>query len=275
MKGAKDGRDAWPERPRELRVRELTVRLKGRTLLDEVSLSVASGRVFGLIGPNGAGKSTLLRCMAGLLPSAAARVFLDDRPLASLPADRLARSVSYLPQREEIYWPMSVEKIVSLARLAHRGPFGAASPRDGCAVEEAIQTAGVAAIRHRSVAELSGGECMRTLLARLLAVEADFLLADEPVSGLDPRHQLQFLQLFREQAAGGRAAVLVLHDLVLAARFCDRLLLLDQGRVLACGAPVEVLQERLLRRVYGVEVMRGRHAGEDFVLPWTPAEAEG
>ena len=257
-----------------LTVKDLTFRHSGRKLLDEVSLSVPAGQVFGLIGPNGAGKSTLLRCMAGLLPGSMSQVFLDGQPLSAIGRQRLARHVSYLPQKEEIYWSMSVESVVALGRLPYAGGFGGFSAQDTRAVEEAILATDIQAIRHRAVSGLSGGETMRTLVARMLAVQADLLLADEPVSGLDPRYQLQFLQLFRQEAAGGRTVVLVLHDLALATRFCDRLLLLDGGRVLAAGKPQQVLQEDLLRQVYGVEVLRGRHASEDFILPWKLAVGE-
>lgn len=250
----------------------ITFRLGGRTLLDEVSFSAEPGRVLGLLGPNGAGKSTLLRCLAGLVPEVLDQVFLDGEPLSAIQKDRLPKLISYLPQREEIYWPMSVEAVVGLGRLAHRRGFGAQKDLDRKAVEKALALTGTASIRHRSVAGLSGGESMRTLVARMLAVEAEVLLADEPVSGLDPGFQLQFLRIFRNQAAAGRTLVLVLHDLALAARFCDQLLLLDKGRILAAGPPPQVLEEGLLRRVYGVEVLKLKHAGEDLVLPWKTME---
>ena len=158
--------------------------------------------------------------------------------------------------------------MVALGRLPHRRPFADLTEADRAAIANAFAAADASAFRERSLGSLSGGERMRVLLARALAVEAEMLLADEPLVGLDPRHQLEAMALFRRIAAGGTGVVVVLHDLALAGRFCDRLVLLDGGRVLAEGPPAAVLDDGNLARAFGIAVARGDRDGEPFVLPW-------
>ncbi|GBU17658.1 MULTISPECIES: ABC transporter ATP-binding protein [unclassified Methylobacterium] len=252
-----------------LRTEALAVRLGGRTVLDGVSLALAPGTMTGLVGPNGAGKTTLLRALAGLLPPAAGRVLLDERPVMEIPPTARARRIAALFQGAEIGWPMSVRELVALGRAPHRRAFVGPSEADRAAVERALRRADLLPLAERSADTLSTGERMRALLARALAVEAGWLLADEPVTALDPGHQIDAMHLLRMVAREGVGVVAVLHDLSLAARFCDRLVVLAGGRIAADGTPAAVLDDALLATVFGIGVARGIHRdGTAYILPW-------
>ncbi|MEM6742687.1 MAG: ABC transporter ATP-binding protein [Pseudomonadota bacterium] len=251
-----------------LRARGVTVDLGGRAALDGFDLDAGAGEVVGLIGANGAGKSTALKAMARLLRRRAGEVRLDDRPIERFGARELARRLAYLPQGHQVNWPMSVERLVGLGRLPWRGPFAGPSAADAIAVADAMERADVSRFAGRAATELSGGERARAALARALAVEAEILFADEPVASLDPYHQLQVMELLRGAAGDGTLVIVVLHDLTLASRFCDRLVLLAEGRLVAEGAPSEVLAPERLAQAYGVEGFVGEHDAERFVLPW-------
>jgi len=239
--------------------------LGGRRVLSGVDVAVRDGEVLGLIGPNGAGKTSLLRVLAGLVPPAAGAVTLD-RDLAARPA----RGIGYLPQSGAVHWPLSVERVVALGRLPHLPPFRSPGPGDAEQIRAAMAATDVADLAGRSIAAVSGGERARILLARVLAGEPQVILADEPVTGLDPLHQLEVMALLRSQARAGRGVVIVLHDLTLAGRFCDRLVLLDGGRVAATGTPAEVLTAERIGAVYRVTTVGGRVGAESYLVPWTP-----
>ena len=226
---------------------DIRVERRGAAILDGVSLQVQPGETLGLIGPNGAGKSTLLKVLCGLM-DASGTVRLDGRPIAQIERRALARQIGYLPQRPEVYWRLSVQDVVALGRLPH-GDEG------GAAVERAIAACRIGALRGRDATSLSGGEHMRMMLARLLAGEPRYLLVDEATAALDPYHQLLAMELLRDAAAKGAGVVAVLHDLGLAARFCDRLQLLDGGRTVATGPADQVLTEDTIRRVYHVNAV--------------------
>ncbi|GAB0150553.1 ABC transporter ATP-binding protein [Marichromatium sp. PS1] len=255
-----------------LTVDGLEVRIGARTLLREVALALEAGELLGVVGPNGSGKSTLVKAIAQLLPHRG-EVRLAGEPLARLPARQRARRLAYLGQDDGVRWPISVADLVALGRHPWQsGGWGGASAaraaRDREAVERALVAAEVEALRARRLDTLSGGERARAKLARALAVEAPLLLADEPIAAADPRHQLRIMELLRAHCARGAGVVLVLHDLTLASRFCDRLLLLHQGRALAQGRPGEVLDAANLRTAYGIEVLGGSHHGEPYLIPW-------
>jgi iron complex transport system ATP-binding protein len=193
---------------------------------------------------------------------------LDDRPIARMSETDRARAISYLPQGQDVHWPLNVERLVALGRLPHLAPFSRLSPADRDAVLNAMSAADVLYLRDRIATELSGGERARVLLARALCVEAPVLLVDEPLAALDPAHQLATVTLLKSLARGGRLVTVVLHDLSMASRFCDRLLLMDEGRLVAEGTAADVLDEARLRHVYGVEAVMGEHQGQRYVLPW-------
>ncbi len=248
-----------------LTARDLGVTLRHRAVLAGVELDLAPGEVVGLIGPNGAGKTTLLRALAGLVP-AQGTITLEGRPLADFtPAERGQR-VGFLPQDGGVAWALPVAELVALGRLPHSGPFRAPGSADRAAVDRALATLELEPLRRRPVTELSGGERARALLARVLAGEPRLLLADEPVAGLDPAHLLRVMAELRRLAAAGTAVVVVLHDLTLAARYCDRLLLLDQGRLVLQGAPLAVLGSAQAARSYGVRLTLGDLGGGAVVV---------
>lgn len=236
-----------------LATRGLTLTLDGRTVLADVTLDFVPGRVTALVGPNGAGKSTLLACLAGLRRPSAGSAFLDGNPVERLsPRDR-ARRIALLPQGGEVHWNVDVRTLVRLGRL----PWGRGAADDEL-VERAMTRTDVAHLAGRPVRHLSGGERARALLARALAVGAPWLLADEPLAGLDPLHQLEALDALREEAAGGAGVVLVLHDLTLAARTVDHIVVLHEGRVAADDRPEAALTPELAARVYGVQALAER-----------------
>jgi iron complex transport system ATP-binding protein len=251
-----------------IEARAITVSLGGKPILRDVDLTLRPGECLGLIGPNGAGKTTLLRALAGLGRLAAGTLRHDGEDAAGLGRKVLARRIAYLAQGGEAAWPLSVEAVVGLGRLPHRHPFAGPTPHDEAAIARALRACDVADLGERTLGTLSGGEQRRVLLARALAVEAPYLLADEPLAGLDPLHQLEVMELLRRAARGGAGVVVVLHDLNLAARFCDRLALLDRGRLVAAGTADEVLDDRRLEAVFGIAALRGSHDGEPFLLPW-------
>lgn len=248
--------------------RGLEVDIAGARLLTGIDLEVRSGELLGLIGPNGAGKTTLLRLLAGLREPSSGTVTHGGKHLSRMARPALARRLAYLPQGTDIAWPLRVERLVALGRLPHQA-FLRRNPReDEAAVDRALRRVGIEGLRERALVTLSGGERMQVLLARALAVEAEALLADEPVAALDPHHQLKVMELLREEARAGKAVVAVLHDLSLAMRFCDRLALLHRGKLIATGPPRSVLDEASLAKAYGVIGHRGMHEGEPFLLAW-------
>jgi iron complex transport system ATP-binding protein len=223
-------------------------------VLDRASLAVAAGEVVGLIGPNGAGKTTLLRVLAGLLAPGGGGVSIDDRPLAALADSERARQLAYLPQGAPAFWPLTVERVVELGRIPHRAWWQGLGAADRSAIERAIAAADVGSLRDRVVTQLSGGERARVMLARVFASEAAIILADEPVAALDPFHQLQVMRTLREHAGNGGSVLVVMHDLNLAVRYCDRLVAIDRGRVIAAGTPRQVLDDPATAAAYSVNI---------------------
>lgn len=235
-----------------LRATALGVRLGGRTVLDGVDLTLRPGEVTAVVGPNGAGKSTLLACLAGLRRPDAGEARLGSERVAALAARTRARRIGVLPQTPEIVWRLEVETLVALGRTPHMGALGP-GPQDRAAVARALRAADVQDLARRDVASLSGGERGRVLIARALAGEPEWLLADEPLTGLDLGHQLDVADLLRAFAAEGGGVVVTLHDLGFAARAADRVVVLAGGRLLADGAPERAMSPDVLAQAYGVE----------------------
>ena len=238
----------------------LTVRLGGRTLFENLDAPFDPGRVTCIVGPNGAGKSTLMACLAGLRRPDAGEVRLGEAAVLGLGHAARARRLGFLPQTPEIAWPIDGETLVALGRTPHRS--SGRSPADRAAVAEAMQATGAAEFAPRRVDTLSGGERARVLIARALAGEPEWLLADEPLTGLDPGHQFDACGLFRQLAhARGLGVILTLHDLPLALRLADTVLVLAEGGLLASGAPEQALRPDVIRRAYGVDarLVAGAH----------------
>jgi iron complex transport system ATP-binding protein len=234
-----------------LAVRQLHYSRGKRPILREIDFALAAGSVTAILGPNGAGKSTLLGCLAGLLQPASGSIEIDGARLESLPAKARARRIAYLPQNATIAWPIDVQTLVGLGRIPYMGVSSDEQNRE--AVQRAMDMTRVSQWADRIVNELSGGERARVLLARVLAGTSQWVLADEPFTGLDPAHQLEAANLLRKFSADGGGVVLTVHDLSLAARIADRVLLLNDGRVVADGTPEQALDVPNLRSVYGVE----------------------
>ncbi|MCZ7660561.1 MAG: ABC transporter ATP-binding protein [Xanthobacteraceae bacterium] len=231
----------------------VSVRLAQRTVVAQASLSLDRGELVALVGPNGAGKTTLMRALAGLLPAQGAIAF-DGKPIDVIGPRERARLVAYLPQGHLFHWPMPVASIVALGREPHSDPFARRTAQDRAAVARALAATGTEAFAARPVTTLSGGERARVALARALATEAPLLFADEPTAALDPRHQLVVMGLLREAAHGGNAVLAILHDLTLAARFADRVVVMERGRLVADGAPDMALAGERVAAVFGVEI---------------------
>ena len=246
----------------------LNVELAGRLVLNDISLSLASGHLVALVGPNGAGKTTLLRALAGLLPSDGA-IHVGGEALSSLSLRDRARRFAYLPQGHIVHWPLPARDIVALGRYPHGATDPARlSPKDSEAVLRAMRATDVMEFSDRRVTELSGGERSRVALARVLAVEAPVILADEPTASLDPRYQLDVMKSLRAAADQGVLVIVVTHDLGLAARFADHLLVLSEGRLVAQGAPAAALSEQVMADVFRISAYRAEFERAAVIVPW-------
>jgi iron complex transport system ATP-binding protein len=254
--------------PAFVTVQGVSVSLAGRMVLNDISLSLASGHLVALVGPNGAGKTTLLRALAGLVPSSGA-IHVGGDALSSLPLRERARRFAYLPQGHLVHWPLPARDIVALGRYPHGATDPARlTPRDSEAVLRAMQATDVVEFSARRVTELSGGERSRVALARVLAAEVPVILADEPTSSLDPRHQIDVMKTLRQAADKGALVMVVTHDLGLAARFADTILVLSDGRLVSQGAPAEALSEQVMAEVFRISAYRAEYQRETVIVPW-------
>ena len=245
----------------------ISVRLGGAQILKDASIDVPAGKLVGLIGPNGAGKSTAIKSILGFVDIQQGTFKLDGVDMANLFLQERAKKVAYMAQGAPVHWPLTVERTVELGRTPHMNPWQKISADDAAAVEAAMQKADCIQFRERLVTTLSGGERARVLLARTLAVGAGYTLADEPIASLDPAHQLQVMECLKAEAKRGVGVMVVLHDLGYALRYCDKLILLHEGGVLAEGSPAEVLTPENLKRAFGVEVARWDDGGTQYLVP--------
>jgi iron complex transport system ATP-binding protein len=254
--------------PAFLTAQGLGVTLAGRAVLHDISLTLSSGHLVALVGPNGAGKTTLLRALAGLVPSEG-DVYVGGDALSALPLRERARRFAYLPQGHIMHWPLPARDIVALGRYPHGATDPARlTPRDTEAVLRAMRAADVVDLGERPVTELSGGERSRVALARVFAVEAPVILADEPTSSLDPRHQIDVMKTLRAATDKGTLVIVVTHDLGLAARFADMVLVLSDGRLVSQGAATEALSEQVLAEVFRIRAYRTEYQREAVIVPW-------
>lgn len=246
---------------------DLSLTLRGRQILDNISGQFQPGRVTVILGANGAGKSSLLSCLSCLREPQRGTVTLDDRALLSLDGKERGRLIGLLPQRPDIHWNVDVKTLVGLGRLPHSGRWGM-SATDHEAVANAMEATDCTALAERKAMRLSGGEQGRVLLARVLAGEPRWLLADEPLASLDPAHQFDVLERLKNYAAAGNGVIVVLHDLTQAARFADDIMIMKNGAILAAGPRDEVMTAEIMAQAYGVEVQIGTSdTGEPLVVP--------
>ena len=255
-----------------LRTRQLSVTIGGRRVLHDITLEARRGELLVIVGPNGAGKTTFLKAVACLFPFTGA-VEWDGKDVAAMRAGARARQMAYLPQGHVAHWPITARDVVTIGRAPFASSLTRLSQADQAAIDEALQAVDAMEFAGRPVTELSGGERARVMLARALAVGAPLLLADEPVASLDPAHQLGVMDILSAQAKAGRLVIAISHDLILAARYATRVLVLNEGTAAAIGTPREVLTPSLLREVFRVETVRLNAGGGTFEVPWSAADS--
>ena len=238
-------------------------------VLRDISLTVGPGECVGLLGPNGAGKTTLMRAALGLIPHT------GRSSLAALPAAERARLTAWMPQAREIAWPISVERLVMLGRIPHLAGGQRPTAEDHAQVTRALEQTGLGGFRTRPATALSGGEQARVLIARALAQDTALILADEPVAGLDPAHQIATMETFAGIARAGRSVLVSLHDLGLAARHCTRLILLSEGRIAADGPPQDVLTLERMAQVFGIHAYFKQTEDGPVFQPLSVLDGEG
>ena len=235
-----------------LRAEGAGVRRGGRDLLRDADLTLEPGEMVALLGPNGAGKTTFLRAALGLLPLSAGTISLDGRETGAFSPPERARRVAYLPQRRPLAWPNRVRDLVALGRFAFGVSPDRLRPEDAAAVERALAACGLESLAERTVDTLSGGESALVHCARMFAAEAPLALADEPAASLDPAHQRRIMRLLRRFVDRGGGALVVLHEVALAARYADRIVWMRGGRILGGGPPKDAVTPEALRAVYDV-----------------------
>ena len=239
-----------------LRTEGLSYGIEGRHLVDSVDIEAGPGETVGLVGPNGSGKTTLLRCVYGTLTPTHGRALLDGEDLHAMGAKNRAKRLATVPQDGQAVFELTVREVVAMGRSPHKKFWEADTAADAALVREALERVGIADLTERAFPSLSGGERQRALVARALVQQPALVVLDEPTNHLDIRYQLEVLSLVRDL---GTTNLLALHDLNLAAYYCDRIYVLDTGRIVASGTPEEVLTPDLLKRVYGVNAEVGVH----------------
>lgn len=234
----------------EARAASVRYRKDSALALDGVNCQVAGSDLVAVVGPNGSGKTTLVRALLGLLPLESGSVLVDGQPVSSWSRGSLARVVGVVGQQEEAVFRLTVAETVMLGRYARLGPLAAPRPVDRAAVMAALQRCDIVELAHRPIDSLSGGEWKRVRVARALAQEPRALVLDEPTASLDIRHEMELFELMRQLVDGGLAGLVITHHLNLAARFADRIVLLDRGVVIADGTPGQVMNRDTLSRVF-------------------------
>jgi len=238
-----------------LEIKNLNFKYAERQVLTEISCKINRGEFVGIIGPNGAGKTTLLKLIDALMYPPQNAIYFNGTSLHSFDRKSLARSVAYVPQELEVIFGYSVQDVVRMGRFPHLTGVGFLSERDEKIVTDSIELMDVTRFIDRKFNELSGGERQRVIIASALAQEPDIILLDEPTSALDLHHQIEIYKILkREQTANKLTVIVVTHDINLAAQFCDRLILMHEGKILSDGIPNEVLQFNMLQNVFGVKV---------------------
>jgi len=247
----------------EIAATGLVVRRGGRAIVQNATLRAQSGELVAVIGANGAGKSTLLASLAGLLAPDSGTILIDGRAISAFTRVELARRRAYLPQNPRCEWPISVERLIALGLTPTLPVFGDLPPAFETRITEMLMQWDLLPQREQAATTLSGGELTRAMLARALVGDPGILIADEPISGLDPRHALDTLKRLHDLAKAGKLVIAALHDLTLAARYATRLVVIDRGRVVTEGRPGEILTPSLLREVFEVE---GNITGADRTI---------
>jgi len=239
----------------EIRTEDMSYSFGDNKVLSNINFVAEAGMVTGIIGPNGSGKSTLLRIMGNILKPNMGKVYLDDRDIAGFSTKEFAKAVATVGQQDMVYFPYTVWEIVSMGRAPYLKYISNETKEDKMIIEEALNTTGVASLMDRSIMELSSGERQRVFIARALAQTPKILMLDEPTSHLDINFQLEICTLAKNLAKKGMTVVLVLHDLNLAARFCDQVAILSKGEIIAKGAAWDVIKPDIIKNVYSVDAI--------------------
>ena len=255
--------------------KKISVKYGAVKILHDIALTAETGRFVGLIGPNGSGKTTLLRSLAGLQRLADGEVSIGGRLVVDMTDAERAKKMAYMPQGTEVHWPLVVGRLVALGRIPTLDSWRGLRGPDHDAVLHALRSVDAHHLKDRVVSTLSTGERARVLLARALAGNPSILLADEPVASLDLNHQLLILDVIRDLCIRGMTAVVVFHDLSLAARYCSHLVLLHEGLVFAEGLPAEVLIPSNLRDAYGVDAVLSNDLGVPQVVSFARLDQDG
>jgi iron complex transport system ATP-binding protein len=240
-------------------VEDVSVSLGGLQILEDISLSIDEGQFVGLIGPNGSGKTTLLRTISAVLDPTEGQVQVADLPVAGASSRAVSQRVAVVPQDTHLAFDFDVRDVVAMGRTPYRPRVSFGQRPDDDAIESAMAEASVDEFADRSIDEISGGERQRVLLARALAQETPVLLLDEPTASLDINHQVRTLEIVRSLVDGGKTVIAAIHDLNLAAHYCDELVLLDDGAILAEGSPADVLTESNLETAFGTQAVVTNH----------------
>jgi iron complex transport system ATP-binding protein len=249
-----------------LSARNVSVIRGRRNIVDDATMALNAGELTILAGPNGAGKTTLARAMAGVLAFKGSVTF-DGNNLTAMPPRARARALAYLPQGHQFHWPMSVRSIIALGREPHADPFSQQSAADRAAIQRAMEATATEDFATRTITTLSGGERARVAMARALATEAPVLIADEPTASLDERHQLIVMELLQQIAHQGAAVLAIIHDLTLAMRFADRVVLMNEGRIVANDTPPLALTPDRIAAVFGISVNRVETPDGPLLIP--------
>lgn len=250
----------------QLDVKNINLELGGSSILKNISATMKRGEIVGLIGPNGAGKSSLLKSILGLVDITNGEIHIDGQNISDLSLKERAKKLAYAAQGAPVYWPLTVEHIVGLGRVPHLNPWQKMSDEDHSHVERAMKETDCAHLKERSVTTLSGGERARVLLARVLATGAPYVLADEPVASLDPAHQLQVMDILKKLSRSDCGVMVVMHDLSLALRYCDKIILLDQGNLVGQDTPEVILSDENLERVFSIRASRWQDQNQNFLV---------
>lgn len=237
----------------ELTTQNLTAGYGDKRILDGLSLSLPAGKITALLGPNGCGKSTLLKCFAKLLTPESGAIQLDGKPLSTFSARQLSRHLALLPQQHLTPEGITVRDMVAYGRSPWLSLWGRLSPDDRQRAQLAMEKTHIVDLADKRLTDLSGGQRQRAFLAMLLAQDTPVVLLDEPTTYLDINHQVELMKLLRELNHAGKTVVTVLHDLNQASRYCDHLVMLAGGRVMAQGSPHEVMKPALLQQVFSID----------------------
>jgi iron complex transport system ATP-binding protein len=248
-----------------LAAHDLSIDLGGKRVIDDVSLTFQRGRVTAILGPNGAGKTSLIRALARLIAPSQGTISLNGKPLPPL-AER-AKQIGYLPQNGQPAWNVSARELVNLGRLPHRASFSASTASDDAAVEAAMIATDTVHLAERTIDTLSGGEKARVKMARVLAGEPDWIIADEPLANLDPPHVRDLRALLRTAAASGKGVIVVLHQLNAAARVADDVVLMQGGRVIVHGSADDALTPQALEAAFGMAFEVQQTSSSKIILP--------